>query len=231
MIDCKQLRVGRYDWKTKTQPQTPGYKNELVHVVQPLSPFVLKENGCIMENIWQFQKCYPRVSAQRPSRTSKWKHKEEVHWDNEKKQPTDAYWKWREKGLNFQFAVRWPNGYYGAKECLFHIVEEDGKLKTLDYISARKQIYYQVYSRLARETKAFALLKERLQKGEKIQINEVDGPKYSEQNPFHLVENNSIPISKEIVRSWLQNSTQPFGHGMCLVVALLDWDDVIHQSL
>src|SRR5437016_4059180 len=49
------LRVGRYDWESKMQPETPGYKNLLIHTTGPFSPYTLKtKSGVIHENWYQF---------------------------------------------------------------------------------------------------------------------------------------------------------------------------------
>lgn len=155
----------------------------------------------------------------------------DTHWKDDA--PTPAYWKWREKGLNFPDAVRWPNGFHGAKLCMFHLLrdEETKELKKLDYITARKQIYYKEYARLARKTPEFKALQSRVKKGEKIQINEVDGPSFGSTAPFDQVVNRSLEVSKDTVKAWLFNTSQPFGHGICLAVALLDWDLVIEDEV
>jgi hypothetical protein len=226
------LRVGKYDWKNKKQPETKGFINILVHVKESMSPFQLRdEKNRIMENVWQFQKCYEKVSKQT---TRHWKYPTEEHYDIKKKQPTAEYWVWRKKGLEHSKPVRWPNGREGAKECLFHIVmnppSDPLPYHTLDYIEARKLIYFTEYVRLVRKTKEFRNLQWRLQQGENFQINEVDGPRYAKDEPFDQVQAESIQITPEIVKLWLHNPSQPFGHGVCLAIALLNWDHLVTST-
>lgn len=241
MVDVL-IRVGKYNWKKKKQPETKGYTNVLVHVVESMSPFVLRnEENQIMENVWQFQKIYDHVYKQEQKSRNKdvqcWQHPAEIHWDEKGKKPTPEYWEWRTKGMNWPSAVRWPNGSDGAKECKFALVVTDPTpdpitkttplYQTLGYIEARKKIYFYEYARLVRETKDFKELQQKIEKGLKIQINEVDGPSKSSEAPFHLVENSSLEVTKTTVVEWLNNPSQPFGHGICLAVALLKWDHLI----
>lgn len=242
-IQPSQLRVGRYDSRKQRQPITCGFTNELIHVKEELSPFQLKdEKGRIVENVWQFQKWFPFVKEQKQTRIYSWSHPFEIHQNPETKEPTDDYLRWRQKGLNFRTAVRWPNGPGGAKECICHLVEDQDesklypifsittptKFKKLDYIAARKEVYFQVYVTAARKTKSFRDYKRRLLEGENIQINEVDGPSAGTPGtPFQLVKDDSIPVTQQIVLDWVNNTKQPFGHGICLAVALLDWDHLL----
>ena len=53
------IRVGKYDYKTKKQPTTPGYLNVLIHTTGDLSPYTMKDSdGVFMENYWQFSKVW-----------------------------------------------------------------------------------------------------------------------------------------------------------------------------
>ena len=97
----------------------------------------------------------------------------------------------------------------------------------LNYIQSRIHVYYPLYAHLARQQPDFHELKRRLESGENLQINEVDGPRYTTSPPFHLVENGSIPITEEVVKQWLHNPIMPFGHGVALATALLGKDEWI----
>src|SRR5579872_7600407 len=88
-IHSEAIRVGRYDWKNKTTPKTKGYKTILIHVKDPLSPYIIKNNkGQIMENYYQYSKMYPLVEEQdqkehRYSNKSGWKWPREKHYEKE----------------------------------------------------------------------------------------------------------------------------------------------------
>lgn len=148
--------VGRYNPKTKKSSERAGAKTILLHPgsQQPygkLTPYGFKNhNGELPENGYQFRKVYHQVTAQ--TQTSYvvgysgkqliWEHPTEEHsWmDGNALHLTQEYWDWREKGLTNEFAVRYPNGFEGRKECVC-LVTDEGEI--LDYIEGRR-VYYQI---------------------------------------------------------------------------------------
>jgi len=232
------LRVGKYDWRTRIQPTTPGYTNILIHTTGQLTPFTLKTpQGYIMENVFQSCKVLPSVPAQNDIK-HQWSHPAEVHVDAQGN-PTPEYWRWRQKVLSHRYPLRYPGGYHNRHNCLYSLVPAshpgpdtitgpDGNpYMKLNYIQSRIHVYYPLYVNLARQQPDFHALKARLDAGENLQINEVDGPRYTNSPPFHLVENGSIPVTEEVVKQWLHNPIMPFGHASCLATALLGHDDWI----
>lgn len=222
-----KIRVAKYFYKTRTLPTTDGYTNVLIHTKGPLSPYQLKnEDGHLLENIWQFCKLYPRVTAQRTSlsqwqpQTVIWEHGAEVHVDANGT-PTEAYWQWREKGLNNPYAVRYPNGYKGRKDALCHIWNGD----RLTYVEARKAIYIGEYARLAPLTDEFKRLKKLLENGTNLQIIEVDGPNPSLTYPPYDQISDKDPgllMTQETLSMLLNDIRHPFGHGYTIAGLLLD---------
>jgi hypothetical protein len=226
------VRVGKYDFKTRKMPEIPDFSNILIHVRDELSPYILKtEEGCIMENVWQFSKIYRKVYNQnqtihRYTSEKGWVHPEEIHID-EKGNVLPEYWQWRSKGMNCSHAIRYPNGYNGRSECVGFIW--NGQFIPVDkYHIARKIIYYDTYITMCKKNPEYKELQRRLSNKENLQIVEVDGPRKAEDYPFNLAENNSLLINREIAQGWLKSKTQSFGHGVCLAIALLglDTDDV-----
>ena len=223
------IRVGKYNYKTKKEPITPGYANVLIHTTGDLSPYTMKdENGAIMENYWQFSKIWETVdsikqplSQYMPNRI-RWEHPEETHMKNGK--VTDGYWKWREKGFKHFRWVRYPNGFRNHSKAAGSVYKTKDGYRILGYIEARKKIYFTKYCEIARTTKQFKELKSILDKGGRIQINEVDGPRYDEEHPYNLTENGSIEITEAILRALINNPKQAFGHGYTLAACLLDID-------
>lgn len=53
----------------------------------------------------------------------------------------------------------------------------------LNYIQSRIHVYYPLYTGLSQQQPDFHELKRRLEAGENLQINEVDGPRYSTSPP------------------------------------------------
>lgn len=214
------IRVGKYDYKTKIQPTTESFTNVLIHTTQSLSPYVMKdENNVIMENYWQFSKIWKKYYKIRtPVSTfnvaeTRWSYYDFDNLDN-----GEEYMKWRNAGFSHNKWVRYPNGHKHHNECVGSMTE-DGRI--LNYIDARKEIYYKKYKEIATTLPAFKKLYNRT---ENIQINEVDGPSYYNEYPYNLVVNNSIEITPEILTALINNPRQAFGHGYALAACLLNMD-------
>lgn len=171
-------------------------------------PYYLKDaEGHIFENIHQFSKVYERVGYQNEIKAGKiiWSHPEEVHMINGELTP--AFWAWRKKGWNNPYAVRYPNGYNGRGACLYALWNENGNWITLPYIPARKKIYCKVYTELVQATEAYKMLKALYDKGQSLQICEMD------VRPGLITE--------EVLRRELNNPDFPFGHGYVLAACLM----------
>lgn len=227
------LRVGKYDYQQKREPGTMGYQNLLIHTTGELSPYQMKDvNGVIMENYWQFSKIWEQVHAiKQPiskwDKNTRWEHGEETHLitnTDETRSITDAYWQWREKGMNHEKWVRYPNSYKHHPKTIGSVIGTPLDYQILNYIDARKKIYYEKYREIAVQTEQFKMLKKMLDNGINIQINEVDGPTYDTSYPYNLVKNGSIEITKEILIGLMNNPKFAFGHGFALSAALLGVD-------
>lgn len=242
------MRVGRRVYNNKigtyVDPSYPGFTKILVLTKSTeygsLGPYVLTdEKDRIMENVWQFQKLYKTVPAaceklSRYDKTIIWQHPEETHIDKNKN-ITEKYWKWREKGMNNKYYVRYPVGFNNMSKCVCAIKEfDDGTFsEPLDYIQARKHIYVPLYCRLVKKQKQFKELQNRLKNGEKLLIIEVDGPHQESldyyKEKYHVADNfitnYTIEVTKENMEIMLNDPKHPFGHGYCLAMALLNKDD------
>lgn len=169
-----------------------------------LSPFVLKNaNNEIVENVWQFSKLYPKVTAQN---TPQWKHPAETHVDESNK-PTSAYWRWRAKGLQSPVAVRFPNGKGGRSSCIGSVFGQNNEFVLLGYVDARKKIYCPEMAAAALRTEAFKKIAAMLAEGKNVQLIEYDGPK------------SPTIVTEQVIRRELSNTKKPFGH--CFVIAAL----------
>jgi hypothetical protein len=223
------IRVGKYDYKTKTEPATHGYVNILIHTTGGLSPYVMKDdNGVIMENYWQFSKIWEEVDAitqplSRYNPTEKrWVYGNEVHLKNGI--ITDAYWDWREKGMTHNRWVRYPNGYDKHSKAVGTVIGTRDNYEIIGYIEARKRVYYQKYREIAVKTALFKKLKKMVDNGTNIQINEVDGPAYYDEYPYNVTQDGSLPMTIEILEGLMNNPRQAFGHGYSLAACLMGID-------
>ena len=254
MISQTMIRVGRciYDKKgKKTDPAYPGFTNILVLTKSRsewgvLGPYELKdEEGRIMENIWQFSKIYTQVPRSvrhysRYNQTIIWDHPAETHIDSDG-DITEEYWKWRTKGFNNKYSVRYPVGFHNMKDCQYALKESDvinWNLRKLDYVTARKEIYCPVYMELARAQPKFQELKAKLESGENLLIIEVDGP-HQESLEYYMetygvkrnfIERDTMEVTLDNLKVMLNDATHPFGHGYCLAIALMDLDEVLEDN-
>jgi hypothetical protein len=206
-----------------------------------LSPYTLKTNeGVLIENKWQFSKVYPIVPKisqcySRWDKTVIWSHEREVHAvqiEEDSWEIQDAYWKWREKGFECPYPVRYPVGYNASQRasCIFSLEYPEGE--PLDYIEARKQIYLKEYIQAVKKEQKFKNLKKMLSEGKNLLIVEVDGPrqesleyykkKYEVGNDF--IENKTTMASEENLTIFLNDTRHPFGHGFCLATALQNFN-------
>jgi hypothetical protein len=221
-----KLRVGKYDFRTKKMPVIEGYTNILIHTTGPLSPYTMKdEDGIIMENYWQFKKIWKKVYKIRQPISQfcdnvRWEYDDETHLDEDGK-ILKEYYVWQQKGLSHNKWVRYPNGFTHhreAKGTVYH-----GKI--IGYIEARKKVYFKKYREIAMKKKMFKDLKERYEKGENIQIVEVDGPTKGESYPYDKVQVKdglgSIKITKKRLKALINNPGQAFGHGYCVAAMMM----------
>jgi hypothetical protein len=237
-----QVLVAKYFPGKDVPIAPPGFTNVLIHTSPntlggPLSPYLLKdEDGCILENKWQFSKFYGHVSKQRillgkyHKDTIVWEHPEEEHSKDENGvlTPNDAYWTWRQKGMRNQYAVRYPNGFEGRRKCICSIHIVGDQTFRLSYIEARKQIYCAEYVRLAPRTDAFKQLKSLLNQGSSLQIIEVDGPDPSLTFPPYdqiSKEKPGLLITEETIRMLVNDERKPFGHGYVIAALLLGGEE------
>ena len=235
------LRVGRrrYENGKYVDPKFPGFTSILCLTKSSpygsLSPYVLTDNGGrIMENLYQYSKIYRTIPAttERYSRydnTIIWKHPAETHIDD-CGNITPAYWKWRVKGFNNSYPVRYPVGFKHRHECMGAIMSRQDTT-ILDYISSRKTIYCSLYRRMVKKQPQFRKLKKRLMDGENLLIIEVDGPHQESMNYYQekyavaddFIVDHTILATKQNLQLLLDDSKHPFGHGYCLTAALANY--------
>lgn len=242
------IRIGRCKYNNQGQRSDPSYPGFTPIVVLMkghnewgcLGPYELKDdNNVIFENRYQYSKVYQEVPAtiQRYSRWDKkiiWNHPKETHYANNQLQP--AYWTWREKGMNNQYAVRYPVGFGNMHKCLFAIKDANHINEKMDYIETRMQIYVPLYCELVKKQDKFYELKNRLDNGENLLIIEVDGPhqesliNYQEKYGVYdnFIENDTILGTEENLHIMMIDPKHPFGHGYCLAVALLNLENLVN---
>lgn len=223
-----------------TDPSYPGFTPIVVltktSAYGSLGPYILTdEDGVIFENKFQFSKLYPNVPKTRETfsywdNTVIWEHGHETHYENGL--VTEAYWKWREKGMACEYPVRYPVGksVHNRGKCICSLAEtkEKGIYEILDYIDSRKKLYIPEYIRLVKDKPQFLELKQRLKAGENLLIIEVDlvqdsmlpfyREKYGVEDDW--IKNGSLLVNKENLEILVNEPKYRCGHGIALSMAL-----------
>jgi deoxyribonuclease-4 len=244
---CKFKEVGLVRVGRIVNGKNPSFEGFLPIIVLTassaygeLGPYVLKdENNFIMENIWQFSKCYKKVAKSRQTysrwdNTVIWEWPEEIHIDEVTQEPNEKYWKWRKTGMENSYAVRWPVGKECSKLCLYSLISKNGE--KLDYVSARKQIYAKVYNNLVKKEKTFCKLQKMLFEGKNLLIIEVDGPHMESLDYYKktfsvnddFIENDTILATHDNLKIMLDDVKFPYGHGYCLASCLLNIENKLY---
>ena len=248
------VRIGTRDSKTLKYPKVTGFKNVVCLTPSTpygnIGPYCLKDDdGCIMENLWQFSKVYKQVpyTKERYSQynsTIIWEHPKETHVDLDGNL-TEEFWEWRNKGLKNEYPVRYPVSIKYRASCMGCLPSHDEKgtsyeemntKELLNYVDSRKQIYLPLYVDLVKKTDTFKKLKTLLDKGKNLLILEVDGPRhrsmqhykdtYGVSDDFIEVkegeQEGTILCTQENMNLLINDTQERFGHGYCLAMALLD---------
>lgn len=210
------------------QKDTPYYE---------LSPYYLRtENNVIFENYWQASKVFEyvhdiEVYAHQSFQGNKnylwWKYVcdngtgKEMHFDKNTNTITPEYYKWRQSLFDCNKAIRYPNSFSRRKLVLFAL---DDNTNRLDYIESRKKIYCYNYIKLIRSLDIYKQLLNDVRNGTSILLTEVDVPNKSKKGYYgkNLDDNNIYTANLERINELLNDPSEPFGHGLCLALALLE---------
>ena len=205
----------------------------------------LEENGVlsdvIFENYWQSSKIfeyvydvkvYPHYSFKNKPEYLWWKYScpkgKELHFDKNTNTITSEYYNWRNSLWQCPHPIRYPNGRNRTKLTLFslgyvlngNVYEE----RRYNYIEARKDIYMKEYIRLIRKLPIYQELLIKVKNGQNILITEVDLPELNKKGYYgKFVDSDNIyRPTLGTLNLLLKDSSEPFGHGLCLAYALLE---------
>ena len=154
-----------------------------------------------------------------------WDHPSQIHIDFND-QPNSLYYEWRNKGFQNPYAIRYPNGYHGRNNVKYSLWRDNDHepWEILDYIQARKKIYFALYKDILRDHPYFLKLKNIVFQGGSICINEVDGPSKSSKVLKGKIIDDYCIASKELLVDLMEETCAPFGHGYTIAALLLDMD-------
>lgn len=134
------------------------------------------------------------------------------------------YYRWRNDLWSCQHPIRYPNKIHRRKNVKFAIcVDKQGNEIRMDYLTTRKEMYVKEYIRLIRQLPEYKQLLEKIKKGKKLMICEVDVPAQGKKGLYgnDCNENNISIMSIEKLESLMNDTNEAFGHGLCLAYALL----------
>jgi hypothetical protein len=136
----------------------------------------------------------------------------------------DNYFRWRDCLWKCKNPIRYPNKIHRRKNTKFALcIDREGTEQRLDYISSRKEIYVKEYIRLIKVLPEYAKLLNKLKNGENIMICEVDVPAKNKRGEYgnDCDDNNICIMSIEKLEHLLNDTSEAFGHGLCLAYSLL----------
>jgi len=152
-----------------------------------LSPFFLSPvniNAYNIENVWQYSKVY----------------KEHIDEDGN---PNEDYFLWRKNGFDTRRAVRYPMGKGVIPEYSFWYGEK------LNYIDARKKIYYPIYSESVIKTEAYKKLYDIYMTEKEVHLWDFDGYDYSNTTLLEVLNNPKRKMGHAFVlAALLKNNTK-----------------------
>jgi hypothetical protein len=197
------------------------------------------EGNVIFENFYQGSKVYDKVYPIKVY-TSKytqgnpkyllWSYgtiddKFDTLVNNKKELDEKLYLRWRNDLWKCQNAIRYPNGMNRRKFTQYTLcIDSKGNKSKIDYLTGRRELYMKQYIRLIRKTNEYKILLEMLQKGINLVICEIDVPCNNKKGNYgkDCDENNNCDMNIDKLNVLLNDPSEAFGHGLCLVYALLE---------
>lgn len=256
------LLVGRhfYDKNLKkfSFPEIQGFSTYKLTKTINLSPNILRNNGSIVQNIWNFSQIHEKVDpltkySDYRKTNMIWSHPAETHVIStpQGNSLTPEFINWRNKGLMSNYVINRP----GGKNKVVMYVEKESSLEDsqnsqnfvykfyTDYATAFKNIYIKNYIEAVKTLNSTSLmefnkLQERLKNGENIIISDFQGP-HQEDLPYYMktynidqnsIVNNCIVAEVNILNLMLNDKKHFFGPGYCLAAALLGIENQLNST-
>lgn len=204
------------------------------------SPYYLKTDGqestgtpagIVFENYWQGSKVYDVVFDIKayPSKFQEGNDKY-LLWSFESVDPKgdqlfkdgvinyELYYRWRDSLWGCKNAIRYPNGIHRRHRTQFVLYKDE----RLGYLESRIRIYFTEYIRLIKTTQEYQKLLQKLRNGENLMICEIDVPAKGKKGHYgDCLDNDICHMTIEKINLLLNDTSEAFGHGLCLAYALL----------
>jgi hypothetical protein len=108
--------------------------------------------------------------------------------------------------------------------CQFALLKrKDNTEARYNYLESRINIYCKEYMRLIRNIASYDKLLNLLKDGQNICIFEIDVPAKNKKGLYktYSTDNNIFNATEDKINDLLNDTSNPFGHGLCLAMALL----------
>ncbi len=136
----------------------------------------------------------------------------------------NTYNRWKNSLWNCKHPIRYPNKFSNKTNVKFSLcIDTNGVIETrMNYLQSRKEIYVKEYVRLIKNIKEYNILLDKLKNNQNIMICEVDVPAKHKKGEYNNCDNDNIcELTIDILEKMLNDTSEAFGHGLCLAYALL----------
>lgn len=193
---------------------------------------VLFENfyqGCKVYDVVYENDVYPSKYQKNDNRYLQWSFRPEtpsgdVIIDKNGFMNRDLYLRWRDSLWACENPVRYPNKIHRIKKTQFTLcIDKDGNEIRFDYDTSRREIYVKEYIRLVKNLPEYTKLLNKLRDGQNIMLCEIDVPARGKSGLYgedcDAYDVSIMSISK--LEALLNDTSEAFGHGLCLAYSLL----------
>lgn len=132
------------------------------------------------------------------------------------------YNRWRDAIWSCNKAVRYPNGISRKKNVKFTLCIRDGTETRMDYLTARRRVYFDEYVRLVRNLPEYKVLINKIRSGTRLMLCEIDVPAAGKRGEHGMdCDGNFCTMRIEKIEKLMMDDSEAFGHGLCMAHALL----------
>jgi hypothetical protein len=136
----------------------------------------------------------------------------------------ELYFRWRNSLWDCKNPIRYPNKIFRRVNTKFGLcIDSSGNEQRLDYLQLRKQVYVKEYIRLIKKLPEYNTLLEKLRNGQNLMICEIDVPAFHKRGLYgkYSDNNNICYLTIERLEGLMNDTSESFGHGLCIAYSLL----------
>lgn len=216
-----EIRVGRIltmQDKGRKKPITFGYLNIIIiagpgkELGRELDSNILKYDGKILQNIWEFSKIYPQHLTVKNYNLL-------PHIKNLHEFIKPEYWTWQTNGWESVKPIRYPFGIMACGDHVGFIKKTGENIEFLTEPEARKKIFAPIYKKLVQKTDDYKKLQEMHNNGYNLQLCDLYALNIEQKGAYGEDKVGSVAIDANIIEK-LINSNHDFTTA-CYIAAFL----------